>query len=102
MSLLDPAIFASLDSKIEEEALIRDSLGQIVQKLDRVVSSAQGLLSRVHSTPKTRCTHLRSRHCVAANAPDAALVKQVEASIAEQVTLTAELAELASKHPYYK
>jgi hypothetical protein len=29
-------------------------------------------------------------------------VAQVEASIREEVSIVAELAELASKHPYYK
>lgn len=56
-TLLDPSIFASLDSKIEEEAQVRDTLTQIVQKLERSVASAQGLLSRVHSTPRARCAY---------------------------------------------
>lgn len=54
-SLLDPSIFEYLQSKIEEETEVRDTLSQIVQRLDRIVASAQGLLSRVHSTPRSRC-----------------------------------------------
>lgn len=54
-SLLDPAIFTYLESKLEEETQVRDSLTQIIQRLERAVSSAQGLLSRVHSTPRSNC-----------------------------------------------
>lgn len=54
-ALLDPSIFASLEAKLEEETQIRDTLSQLIQRLDRVVATAQGLLSRVHSTPRSRC-----------------------------------------------
>ena len=50
--LLDPSIFANLESRLEEETQVRDTLTQIVQRLERAVASAQGLLSRVHSTPR--------------------------------------------------
>ncbi|KAG6004967.1 hypothetical protein E4U21_000590 [Claviceps maximensis] len=86
-TLLDPSIFISLESKIEEEARVRDTLTQIVQKLERTVASAQGLLSRVHSTPRARYP---------------ALVDQVEKAVQEQVVVVKELNEVASKHPYYK
>ncbi|KAG6131699.1 hypothetical protein E4U38_008136 [Claviceps purpurea] len=86
-TLLDPSIFTFLESKIEEEALVRDNLTQIVQKLERSVASAQGLLSRVHSTPR-------------AGYPE--LVKQVEKAVRRQVDDVKELNEVASAHPYYK
>lgn len=54
-TLLDPSIFASLEAKLEEETQIRDAISQLVQRLDRSVATAQGLLSRVHSTPRARC-----------------------------------------------
>lgn len=54
--LLDPSIFSDLKTRIEEESRIRDDLTAIVQRLDRAVAVAQGLLSRVHSTPRARCT----------------------------------------------
>lgn len=54
-TLLDPSIFADLESKIDEEARVRDALTQIVQKLQRTVALAQALLARVHSTPRARC-----------------------------------------------
>lgn len=53
--LLDPSIFAYLEAKVDEETQARDAVGQIVQRLDRAVAAAQGLLSRVHSTPRSRC-----------------------------------------------
>ncbi|KAK5992232.1 Translin [Cladobotryum mycophilum] len=86
-SLLDPSIFSYLESKIEEESKVRDTLSQIVQRLERAVATAQGLLSRVHSTPRARYP---------------ALVSQVEAAVKEQVTIVGELNEVASQHPYYK
>lgn len=86
-TLLDPSIFSYLESKIEEESQVRDALTQIVQKLERTVASAQGLLSRVHSTPRARYP---------------ALVEQVENAVKEQVVIVKELNQVASKHPYYK
>jgi hypothetical protein len=59
--LLDPAIFENLKAKIEEEQQIRDELTQIVQRLERAVSYAQGILSRVHSTPPSECASPRPR-----------------------------------------
>ena len=52
---LDPSIFESLKANIEEESQVREALTQIVQRLERAVGQAQGLLSRVHSTPRSRC-----------------------------------------------
>ncbi|KAJ4154959.1 hypothetical protein LMH87_000229 [Akanthomyces muscarius] len=86
-SLLDPSIFASLESKLEEETRIRDALTQILQRLERSVGAAQGLLTKVHSTPR-------------ASYPQ--LVTQLEAAIKDEAVIVAELNELASKHPYYK
>ncbi|KAH8124127.1 uncharacterized protein TrAFT101_006189 [Trichoderma asperellum] len=86
-SLLDPSIFASLESKLEEETQVRDTLSQIVQRLERAVATAQGLLSRVHSTPRSRYP---------------ALVAQVEAAVKEEALIISELEKVASQHPYYK
>ncbi|GFP57006.1 hypothetical protein ACSS6W_004444 [Trichoderma asperelloides] len=86
-SLLDPSIFASLESKLEEETQVRDTLSQIVQRLERAVATAQGLLSRVHSTPRSRYP---------------ALVAQVEAAVKEEALIIGELEKVASQHPYYK
>ncbi|KAL7949422.1 Translin [Trichoderma barbatum] len=86
-ALLDPSIFSSLEAKLEEETQIRDSLSQLVQRLDRVVATAQGLLSRVHSTPRSRYPQL---------------VSQVEAAVKEEAAIISELDKVASQHPYYK
>ncbi|EXM33191.1 hypothetical protein RAB80_002668 [Fusarium oxysporum f. sp. vasinfectum] len=85
--LLDPSIFSHLQEKLDEETAVRDNLTQIIQRLERAVATAQGLLSRVHSTPRDRYP---------------ALVSQVEDAIKEEVTIVKELNEVASKHPYYK
>lgn len=53
--LLDPAIFDFLKSKIDEDQQVRDELTQIIQRLERANSFAQGLLSRVHGTPRSQC-----------------------------------------------
>ncbi|KGQ04166.1 hypothetical protein BB8028_0004g09000 [Beauveria bassiana] len=86
-SLLDPSIFSSLESKLEEETRIRDALTQILQRLERSVGAAQGLLTKVHSTPR-------------ASYPQ--LVTQLESAVKDEAVIVAELNELASKHPYYK
>ncbi|KAM0485420.1 hypothetical protein ACHAPX_001406 [Trichoderma viride] len=86
-SLLDPSIFSSLEAKLEEETQVRDTLSQIVQRLDRAVATAQGLLSRVHSTPRARYP---------------ALVAQVEAAVKEEAAIISELEKVASQHPFYK
>ncbi|KAM0261860.1 hypothetical protein ACHAQJ_002063 [Trichoderma viride] len=86
-TLLDPSIFTSLQSKLEEETEVRDTLSQIVQRLERAVATAQGLLSRVHSTPRSRYP---------------ALVAQVEAAVKEEAVIISDLEKVASEHPYYK
>lgn len=53
--MIDPQIFDHLKAKIDEDTQARDELNQIVQKLERDVSYTQGLLSRVHSTPRSAC-----------------------------------------------
>ncbi|KYK60589.1 Translin family protein [Drechmeria coniospora] len=85
--LLDPSIFAYLESKIEEETQVRETLTAIVQRLEKAVATAQGLLSRVHSTPRSQYP---------------TLVAQVEAAVKDEAVVIAELNEVASKHPYYQ
>ncbi|PWI66078.1 hypothetical protein PCL_05296 [Purpureocillium lilacinum] len=90
--LLDPSIFAYLESRIEEETAVRDQLTQLVQRLEKAVAAAQGLLSRVHSTPRAKLRAL----------PVPELVAQVEPAVREEVAIVKELEAVASKHPYYK
>jgi len=53
--MIDPQIFDQLKSKLEEETQVRRDLSLIVEELEREVSYAQGVLSRVHSTPRADC-----------------------------------------------
>ncbi|ROV89827.1 hypothetical protein VMCG_09482 [Cytospora schulzeri] len=85
--MIDPQIFEHLKTKIDEDTKARDDLNQITQKLERDVSYTQGLLSRVHSTPRSHY---------------ATLLSQVESAIKTEVDDVASLSEIASKYPYYK
>lgn len=69
MSLLDPEIFSTLQSKLEEETVVRESLSQIIERLNRAVATAQALLSRVHSTPRARCASLPIHYTEALSSP---------------------------------
>ena len=53
--LIDPALFEQLKTRIEEDTEIRKQLDKLVDDLSQHVSSTQGLLSRVHSTPRSKC-----------------------------------------------
>ncbi|ROV89069.1 hypothetical protein VPNG_10074 [Cytospora leucostoma] len=85
--MIDPQIFEHLKSKIDEDTKARDDLNHITQKLERDVSYTQGLLSRVHSTPRSHYANL---------------LPQVENAIRTEVEDVAVLSEIASKYPYYK
>ncbi|KAJ9156678.1 Translin [Pleurostoma richardsiae] len=87
MSMIDPQIFEQLKAKIDEDQKAREDLNQATQKLERDVSYAQGILSRIHATP-------RSRYGV--------LLPQVEKAIQEEVEDVQALSQVASKYPYYK
>ncbi|KAI8194517.1 hypothetical protein KHU50_011492 [Colletotrichum sp. SAR 10_65] len=85
--LLDPQIFEHLKNKIDEDQLVRDQMSQTVQKLDRAISYVQGLLSRVHATPREQY---------------GPLLTDVQTGIQKEVEVIGELQEIASKYPYYK
>jgi len=53
--MIDPALFEQLKSKIEEDTSVRKELDQIIDELNQHVSFTQGILSRVHSTPRSKC-----------------------------------------------
>ncbi|GJC98659.1 translin [Colletotrichum higginsianum] len=74
-------IFEHLKDKIDEDQQVRDQMSQTVQKLDRAISYVQGLLSRIHATPREQ---------------------YVQAGIQKEIEVIGELEEIASKHPYYK
>lgn len=53
-TMIDPKIFESLKAKAEEETKVSEELSLRTKTLDRDVSYAQGLLTRIHSTPKSK------------------------------------------------
>ncbi|KAJ2986921.1 hypothetical protein NUW58_g4797 [Xylaria curta] len=87
-NMIDPAIFEYLKAHGEEEIEVGDKLHHITTALNRNISTCQGLLTRIHSTPSTKL---------------APLLQQVEETgIRPQIENTGELAQFASKYPYYK
>ncbi|KAL1856349.1 hypothetical protein VTK73DRAFT_8306 [Phialemonium thermophilum] len=86
-TLIDPKIFDQLKSKLDEENQIRQDLSQIVEQLERDVAYAQGLLTRVHSTPRDDYP---------------SFLTQVESAIQDEIKTVARLSEFASQYPYYK
>ncbi|KAI0376015.1 Translin [Hypomontagnella monticulosa] len=84
---IDPSIFDYLKAHGEEELEVGDRLHQITATLNRHISTCQGLLSRIHSTPGSKLPPL---------------LKQIEVDgIKPEVDSVGALAEFASKYPYY-
>ncbi|KAI0024240.1 putative sequence-specific DNA binding protein [Xylariomycetidae sp. FL0641] len=88
-AVIDLTIFEYLKAHGEEEIQVGDRLHQIIATLNRHISTSQGLLSRIHSTPSSKL---------------APLLKQVEKTgIKPEIeTVGGELAEFTSNYPYYK
>ncbi|KAK3946026.1 Translin [Diplogelasinospora grovesii] len=85
--MIDPALFDQLKSKVEEDTLVRKELDQIIDELAQRVSYVQGVLSRIHGTPRSKYPSFLS---------------QVEDGIKQEVETVKKLSEFASKFPYYK
>ncbi|KAK4203240.1 Translin [Triangularia verruculosa] len=85
--MIDPTLFDQIKSKIEEDTAVRKELEQIVDELHQHVSFTQGLLSKIHSTPRSKYP---------------TLLPQVEEGIKSQVATVAKLSAYASQFPYYK
>ncbi|KAI1332635.1 putative sequence-specific DNA binding protein [Xylariaceae sp. FL0255] len=87
-NMIDPAIFEYLKAHGEEETEVGDKLHHINGILYRHISTCQGLLSRIHSTPSSKLSPL---------------LKEVEETgIKPEIETVGELAQFASKYPYYK
>lgn len=87
-NMIDPAIFEYLKAHGEEEIQVGDKLHQITTTLNRHISTCQGFLSRIHSTPSSKL---------------APLLKQIEETgIQPEIECVGELAQFASNYPYYK
>ncbi|KAL4926222.1 translin [Aspergillus undulatus] len=85
--MIDRAIFESLQTKIDEEATVRDELRDIVQNLARKGRSTQAALSRAHSTPAAQLTPV---------------LEDVTKEIISQKEEVSRLKTVADKHPFYK
>ncbi|CAK7269900.1 Translin-1 [Sporothrix epigloea] len=86
--MINPRVFESLKAKAEKDLAVRAQLDGLLETLERNVAYAQGVLSRVHSTPRARYA--------------TALLPAVNAAVAAEVATVRELATVASAHPYYK
>jgi predicted translin family RNA/ssDNA-binding protein len=85
---VDPAIFQTLQNKIDEETAIREELRAIVDNLAKQGRVTQSILSRVHNTASAELQKTVLEPC--------------QNSLVEQVTTVQTLAEAASKYPFYK
>ncbi|RYP64498.1 hypothetical protein DL769_006636 [Monosporascus sp. CRB-8-3] len=87
-SMIDPSIFEYLKATGEEEIVVNDNLFKILAELNRHISTSQGLLSRIHSTPSSKLQPL---------------LKQVEDDgIKHEIESVGALSKFASNYPYYK
>lgn len=85
--MVDLRIFEQLQTKIDEDAEVREQIKAITQTLERQGRNAQSILSRAHSTP---AAHLRP------------VLEAAEKSIKEEVESISKLSTIASASPYYK
>ncbi|MCJ1329163.1 gamma-tubulin [Thelotrema lepadinum] len=85
--MVDPAIFTSLQAKIDDDIEIRDQVREILKSLEKHGRSANSALAKAHSTPS--------------NQIDATVLGAI-APIRGQLIEIQNLATLASKVPYYK
>lgn len=54
-AMIDPALFDQLKESIEKDGSIRKDLEQIIEELNQNVSYTQGVLTKIHSTPRSKC-----------------------------------------------
>lgn len=85
---IDSSIFVDLQKKIDEDSEIREKLKSIVDTLSKLGRITQSILSRIHNVPTLQLQ-------------ETVLVPAVQALKAQEQTVR-DLAEAASKFPYYK
>ncbi|OAL30617.1 hypothetical protein AYO20_08704 [Fonsecaea nubica] len=85
---VDPAIFSSLQAKIDKDTAIRDELKSIVEALSKQGRVTQSILSRIHNTPTEDLAESVLAPC--------------SESLKEQAATVKDLAQAASKYPFYK
>lgn len=85
---IDPTVFSALQTKIDEESIIKDSLRALTDTLSRQSRIVSSQLSRIH------------------NVPTASLKTQILDPVApllqQQAQTVQELAKTASQYPFYK
>ncbi|KAF2835355.1 putative Translin-1 [Patellaria atrata CBS 101060] len=85
--MIDPAIFEQLQDIIDQDTEIRDELREILKTLEKQGRSTQAILSKAHSTSSDSLCNV---------------VEGAEGALRYQIDTVSELAEAASRHPYYK
>ncbi|KAL2429217.1 Translin-1 [Exophiala dermatitidis] len=85
---VDPAIFSSLQTKIDEEQAIRDELKTHVDALSKQGRLTQSILSRIHNTPTGEL--------------EANVLNPCYDALSEQTKTVKALSESASEYPFYK
>ncbi|RPB22733.1 Translin [Terfezia boudieri ATCC MYA-4762] len=86
-SVVDPEIFESVQKQIDEDSQLRDELKGYLKSMDRQARQISSILSRAHSVPSSALPQL---------------VASTQSIFAEQKVTIGQLAEAASKYPYYK
>ncbi|KAK6371791.1 Translin-1 [Exophiala oligosperma] len=85
---VDPAIFTSLQAKIDQESSIRDELKAFVDTLTKQGRLTQSILSRIHNTPTSEL--------------ERSVLTPAYGALAQQASTVKDLAQSASKYPFYK
>jgi len=100
--MVDPKIFESLQTKIDEDSEVRDQIKSILQTLERQGRITQSLLSRAHSTPAAHCKLLPLLFPTNLKITVQEVIKSAEDAIKEEILSVGKLAETTSSSPYYK
>ena len=85
---IDPSIFTSLQSKIDEETAVRDNLRIHIDNLSKQSRLVTSILSRIHNTPTPSL--------------QAQVLDPCQQGLQEQITTIQSLSTTASQYPYYK
>lgn len=85
---IDPTIFTTLQTKIDEESAIRDSLRSLIDDLSRQSRLITSHLSRIHNTPTS---HLPTQ-----------VLDPCTPLIHQQASTIQQLATTASQYPFHK
>jgi len=85
--LIDPELFDQLKNNIEEDVTVKKEVERLVDELSLQVAFTQALLTRIHSTPRSKYE---------------SLLPQVEEGIRKEIQAIQALAAYASKYPFYK